>query len=488
MCSRIARLGMLSVVGATGLLSTVAADEPLLEYLPGETTNVIAVVRVSELTGDGEADAPSRWPLPGGEALPGWIDRLVVGSHVRLGNQDRVQTIALAIVPPETSVVSVPASDEGTPDRFGDRVAVVTNRGDYLIDLAPGTAAMVHPGIRQEVSRWLNAKSHASLPDFLIEAASIPQEVVLALDLRNAFTAEHVTPWLETRPGMHDPADIAALAALLEKLVGASLAIDVGATSRAEIRIRFSEPVNVPTQTLRRLIGDLLREAHASIPEIESAEAVVLDSEFTLTTPISDGTLRRVMSMIVAPQATGTQRTAKPLRPDAPASPAQASQAYFQAVDGLVNDLERARRRSNDYIRTATWHDNFAAKIEQLPTAGVDPRLVDYGYRVASGLRALAASLRGQAVTVTAHQQSVTYDVQVRPGFVGYNVWGGVGYAPGSWRVTSNLQQIRERQAEAVAAGAEEREEVWAAMIDDRSSTARAMTDKYGEPFGRTRR
>ncbi|MGC1276028.1 MAG: hypothetical protein WBC44_20175 [Planctomycetaceae bacterium] len=486
---RLAPAVMLSVGLVACLAPKAVAEEPLLKYLPGETTNVVAVVRVADIVGGGEAaDSKSRWPLPGGEAIPGSIERLVVGSHVRLGTRDRVQTIALAAVPSGTTVAAVPMGVGGTPDRIGDRVAVVTGRGDYLVDLAPGTAALVHPGVRQEVSRWLEATTHEPLPPFLTEAAAKPQEIVLAIDLRNTLSADRVTPWLETRPGKHDAAETAAVAALLTKLVGASVAIDVGTTNTAEIRARFSEPVSAPTETLRRLFGDLLREAHASIPEIESAEAVILGSDFVLKTPISDGTLRRVMSMIVAPPTPEPKRTTATRRTETPASPAEASLTYFEAVDGLVNDLEAARRRSNDYSRTATWHDNFAAKIEQLPTIGVDPALVDYGYRIASGLRALGASLRGQAVDVTAQQQSVTYDVQVRPGFVGYNVWGGVGYAPSSWQATSNLQQVRERQAEAVTAGAGEREEVWAKMTEDRATTARAMSEKLGVPFGQTKR
>lgn len=480
---------VLVLLGVACVCSAAVAEEPLLKYLPGETTNVVAVVRVADIVGDGEAtDAKSRWPLPGGEAIPGSIERLVIGSHARLGARERVQTIALAAVPSGTTVTAAPLGVGGTADRLGDHVAVVTKQGDYLVDLASGTAAVVHPGVRQEVSRWLQRPAQEPLPPFLVETAAKPQEIVLAIDLRNTLSADRVLPWLETRPGRHEEAETAAVAALLTKLVGASVAVDVGTTNTAEIRVRFSEPVSVPTETLRRLFGDLMREAHAAIPEIESAEAVIIDSDFVLKTPISDGTLRRVMSMIVAPPTPEPRQTAQSRRTVTPASPAEASLTYFQAVDGLVNDLERARRRASDYANTATWHDNYAAKIEQLPTANVEPALVDYGYRTASGLRALGASLRGQAVKVTTQQQSVVYDVQVRPGFVGYNVWGGVGYAPSTWQATSNLQQVRERQAEAVAAGAGEREAVWAKMTDDRASTARAMSEKFGVPFGQTRR
>src|SRR5690349_16503148 len=75
---------------AAGSLAPAIADEPLLRYLPGEATNAVAVVRLGQMRDAGVGD------LAGAEAIPRWIDRLVVGAHVRLGARERVSTVAVA--------------------------------------------------------------------------------------------------------------------------------------------------------------------------------------------------------------------------------------------------------------------------------------------------------------------------------------------------------------------------------------------------------
>lgn len=489
------RFAMILCGVAACLLSTAAADEPLLKYLPGETTNAVAVVRVSELRGPA-GSRPGEQPLrlPAAEAIPAWIDRLVVGSQVRLGSRERVRTVAVAELRPDTSFSDIASLHTETPERIGKLAAAPTARGDYLVEVSPRTIALVRPGVRQEVARWIGSLGSDPTPlaAFLTEAAGRPQAVVLAIDLQDALSAGRVSRWLESQTPLElDGADPAKVAELMARLVGASLAIDVGSETHAEVRVRFDGAIPLKPTALRSVFRGLLRETHASIPELEAADAEIDGSDLVLRTPLSDEAVRRVFSLLLAPSGSTPpgQESAKASPSQPPrANAADASQEYFRAVDDAVNDLERANRRATDYARTAVWHENFAQKIEELPAAGVDPALVDYGSRTASRLRGLAASLRGVAVDINAEQQTLTYNVQVNPGYVGYDLWGGVGYSPSTWQATSNLRDVREKQAAAVSAGAKQREQIWQMIADDRSAVVRAMSDKYGVPFGSRKR
>ncbi|MFN7768405.1 MAG: hypothetical protein ACK5UC_14475, partial [Planctomycetaceae bacterium] len=103
-------------------------------------------------------------------------------------------------------------------------------------------------------------------------------------------------------------------------------------------------------------------------------------------------------------------------------------------------------------------------------------------------LRALAASLRGVAVKVRTAQGQLVVDYTVTPGQVGGwgeggMWWGGATYTPSTWRATSNLEQVRQKQAEAIEQGSDQREQIWQAIEADRQTIRQKMMTAYGEDF-----
>jgi hypothetical protein len=174
---------------------------------------------------------------------------------------------------------------------------------------------------------------------------------------------------------------------------------------------------------------------------------------------------------------------------------AVASRRYFNNVNRILDDLDRARARSSNYSRTAQWHFNFADKIDRLPTTGVDPDLLKYGSDVSAKLRAIGASLRGTAVQVNALNNTVVYNVEQTPVWQsGVDWWwGGARTAWGPYNygmpqqvqtnVTSNLQEVRQRQAEIVQASEPERNQIWQMINDERNAVQREMIGRFGAEF-----
>jgi len=113
----------------------------------------------------------------------------------------------------------------------------------------------------------------------------------------------------------------------------------------------------------------------------------------------------------------------------------------------------------------------------------VEPELLEFGHRVSERLRALAASLRGQSVSVNAEQQTLVYNYNYDPGWAAASYWGAVGYRAPTFKYDSNLQQVRERQAAAVVKGSQQRITVWNLITSDRSRTEQLMREKHGDDF-----
>ena len=275
-------------------------------------------------------------------------------------------------------------------------------------------------------------------------------------------------------------------------LRGIRFTAQIGEAIHARLALDFAEPPSEKDAPhLRTLFLTVLSDLQAELDELADAEITIEGRSLVFSTELSGPTLRRVMSLLIspAPEALPSEGAITDRTERTRLEPTEDQTArYFAAVTEIIDDLQRVNRKAQDYLRTATWHDNFAKRIDQLAIVGVDQRVVEFGAEIASRLRALAASLRGVAVEVDTQRRSITYDMQVQPGWAAWNVWGGYGYRPGSWKVSSNLQQVREHVAKAVAEGAKEREQIWAFITDRRQAMTRELRERFGPDFGKHRR
>jgi len=205
------------------------------------------------------------------------------------------------------------------------------------------------------------------------------------------------------------------------------------------------------------------------------------------------------MSMILmpGPGESASAETPAPPTPDGATAAAtnepalNASRTYYMSVNQIMDDLEAMAKKGGNYNKTATWHDNYAKKIDDLPIRGVDPDLLTWGTTVSSNLRALAVSLRGVPIDVKMLEGGLTYNIQYLP--AGYrnnnwSVWSTVSYQPEYVNVETNQAQIRGEQAKAIAAGAKQREQVWQLLLADRQQVRIKMQAKFGRDFNSLRK
>lgn len=484
-----------------------AADSAveLSRLLPAES-NTVSVVRVARILespramAEGWADAAEEDFLSGASRIPPWVDTLVIGSLVRPAVRREVWSAAVLELPRTVTMERLAHREEARVEKLSGLRAVRGRRDAMLVEIRPRLLGVRSPAVRQEAARWARSaadNTSGSISPYLQAVVANPAHIVLGIDLRDMADPQRVRNYLEQSGLMpKDPIARVNLPQLLNTLQGVSFFATVDEATTARVVIEFdgdASKLGVPVAAVfRGMINDL----QMSLDEFEDAAITARGNTVTLTMALSDVSLRRVVSLVTAPspapRANDEAIPSEPIAPDARPPRVDVelavSRRYFRSVSQAIDDLARASNKAKEYARTATWHDNFARKIEQLSTAGVDAELLDWGRRVSERFRALAASLRGQGVQVGAQQQTLVYDVDYRPGWVSANWWGAVGYGESSVKISSNLQQVRERQATAVVKGAQQRITIWKLITDDRTAIENLMREKHGDGFFQRRR
>jgi len=502
-----------SAVCALLLSSAVIADDSaVLKYVPSDA-NTLAVLRVKELIQsprgqrEGWAEQHETEFLQGAATIPPWATEFIRASYVRPGTRGGDWTVVLLPLP-QGYEISQLAKREGTEvQEIGNLPAVASNRyGGYFVEFGGAGESKILGGIvpasRQDAARWVRevgGAGSAPISDYLSAAAAdMSSQIVLAIDLRDMLDPIMIRNRIDQSTVVAQAATgKAALKVDFQSLQGVRFSIHTADETTAELRLDFGRNIGDEGQQIKALVNEFFNDAGAALDELEQAQTKVSGKSVTLTMPLSDESLRRVLSMITTPTpptAAGRQVPVAPTpTPDESTPDLVASRRYFNAVNRNIDDLEKARGRASSYARTAQWHTNFADRIDRLPTAGVDPALVTYASDISARLRALAASLRGTAVQVNALDRSVVYNVEQHPVYRnGFEWWWGGAYTaygpytygqPVETTVTSNLEEVRGKQAEVVQATEPDRTQIWNIILEDRAQLQREMVGKFGADF-----
>jgi len=498
---------ILTTVLACG--SIARADEAaLLRLLPG-SANVVSIIRVERILESPRARS-ERWDqnrdqfLAGAGTVPAWARTVVLGSLVHPSVPEEVWTVAATQLPAGVELLQLADADERVEDRFSGYPAVSTPRGSLVVEYPGRLVAALLPSFRQDVARWVEStqtRQDIALSPWLQAAARSDDQIVLAMDVQDMLSPHRAEERLWSLPELKEhPQAVPQLLLALRRLRGVRMTVNVTTVNQARLELDFTEPVEAATPFLRSIVIAALNDSGIALDALETAEVTTDGSAVVLSTELPDDQLRMLLSLVLAPRAIPDRplAAARPPAQTPPAPPAPnpgtrsartttpdaaASQRYFNTVSRAIDDLQRSSSRGTDPGRVATWHDNFAGKIEHLPTAGVDPALIEFGAQVASRFRALGASLRGAAIDVNTQQQSVTYDVHYDPGWAAVGFWGQMGYKAPSANVTSNLAEVRQRQAAAITRWTEQREQVWSLIQSDRTRIRQQMTTTFGREF-----
>lgn len=460
--------------------------------LPSEA-NTISVVHLDQILNskrglnEGWTEKQQQSFLDGHIGIPPWIDTLVMGSLTHPGVPEEMWAAAILSIKGEKTLADIAKDNDADIATLADLPSLQTRTGAYLAELSPGNLAGYRPAHRQDAIAWINSlKSGENHPKpYLVEVAQKDADIVMGIDLRDMFDVEFVELYLQKDPRFTSQRGlIPALTPLLSTLRGVSLEIHVGKVSECQVTVNFEREVGPQAAIVKTLFVTAIEDAGAGIEEFRQARIKTDGEAVILSCNLSDESVLRILSMIVPPrispeppEAGSELATNQPAGEESNAQVKQAARRYVDAVKKMTDDLRKASERLDNYKTTIAWHRSYADKIDRLSTNNVPPELVDIGHQIANEFRGLARSLNGQKVAVDAQNNAIVYDYHVDPGWAYANIWGGAGYRPVNVNFSSNLEKVREKQAEEVTKGQADRDKIWD-LIAEQTESMNAMLEK----------
>lgn len=490
--------------------STARGVEPTeaLKRIPSDS-NAIVIVKIQDLL-NSPRGKKENWAkkhqtefLAGAVHVPPSIEYVVRGFEFHPEDSRVTKSYGIAASKQPLVMTKVAEHEKGRIETIAGHTAILTDRNSYFTQLSPTLVGVVSPAYRQDLARWVrqfDTTSESTLSTYLkeISAESINSHVLLALDFQDLVDPKSWRERIKSSSAVvGKPNAVTMMSHLADSIRGISLQVQVAETTTGAIHLDFGTAVSQAAKPfIKPVLIDLLGEAGATLADLDEGEVTIEGKRATVSFGLSDAGLRQVMSLVLMPgisepssetttastDSTSVSGTGSKLGP----ATAAATRTYFSAVNQVFDDLAKLNKHAVNYNRTAVWHENFAKKIDQLSIRNVDPDLVIYGSKVASNLRALAVSLRGVPITVNQLEGAVSYNVNFQTGgYMPYNysLFSSVGYQPGYVNVETNQAEVRGKQAEAIAAGVQQREQIWQILADDRQKIRIQLVDKFGSEF-----
>jgi hypothetical protein len=474
----------------------------LLRRVP-ESSNALAVVRLDALLKsprgmqESWADKYKLGYLNGAVRIPPSVKTVVMASHYHADDPARAITIAVALLNKKDrlSIQDVAAAEGGTIETVVGRPAVRTRRDTLVVELAPGLMGVMHPASRQELAGWIRfceRNREPAISPYLSRAASEGRgaPIQLALDLADIVDPKAVHACLPHCKALQGkPGPFEGLEELIKGLKGVRFTARVADSTTGEVYLDFSKPVGDNAEYMKELFLESLGEIGAYLDEFRDSKVRTENQGMTvvLRADLSDDTLRRIMSLIHMPVTDPEEAKLVTSSPGAKGS-LVATESYYDAIEKMLNDLRRKNKKSEDkeqdsdeYAKSALWHQTYARRISELPRKDVDPEMLEYGADVAQKLDALSNSLRGIPLKVDLLQKQAYYYAYTPPIIYGRR-WG-YGFYGGY--TDTNVPEIREKQTTAISQGQDDRNKIWQSLDEAKYKIRRRMSEKYQTNFDR---
>ena len=476
----------------------------LLRRVP-ESADALAIVRLQALfqsplgKQDNWAEGYQLGYLNGAVSIPPTIKTLVIASEPHQSSAPTTYGVALLTSKKSVPMDRLAIQEAGEVVTVGNQPVVLTSRKSFLVELAPGLMGAMTPPDREQFARWLRfatTNRDPVLSPYLQNAVSAGRgaQIQLAMDLKNLVDPKATLIWLKNSKKLQgkqaDP-----LFELIKGLKGIRFNARVQDKITGQVYLDFSKPAGDSASYVKDLFQESLEQMGAAIDDLNNCKlrtegngkTVVLEAELT------DMTLREIMSLITMPSSPMKPEDVKVAKSTADKADLAATERYFGSVQQLVDDLRKKIKKSDDYKKTALWHEGYAKEIAQLPRQGVDGEMLRYGATVSSQVWALANSLRGVPLKVELLEgQKYYYPYMVPTIYAQINrgsCWNhpilGGSYVDFYTNPDTNAAEITAKQQEAVTKGEADRQQIWKTLDQEKVRIVRRMSEKYKTDFGR---
>ena len=409
--------------------------------------NVEKILQSPEAVREGWKEKADKAFESGVTRIPPNAARYVMASQIDFESMRPLWEAAVIDLTVPPSMEKIARASMGTRDKIGDVPAIVLPSDAYVLQLGPKTLGAIAPANRQEATRWIRQmgdKKSPSLSPYLQKGAGYSEdagtEIIMVLDLDGVFPPERVLKYLKDKK-LHDqsPADRADLAGLLAGIQGLRAGVRIGETPFGKVTLDLANHASKTAPDAKGLLVEALADAGMKIGDLDAWTAEAKGKTISLSGELTDGGLRRLLSIVESPvpaetaakEAPAASQTPEPPSPgDLAANQGPTTLNYFRSVDRFLGELKSDMRDMKTWGQAAVWFDKYARKIERLSMLGVDPEMLDYGKFVATGLRSGALDTRNINIQAGVDQYQVAGGSSA-----GYNpyYYGGYGYDRGMY-------------------------------------------------------
>lgn len=470
------------------LPSNAEPFDRMLKVVPA-TTNTLVLVDVPAIYSSPLAkslkwsEAYAQRFRAGINTLPPDAQRLVIACATNMHTLRREWQLVLTEVKQVANAREVAARESGKLDEIAGRFAVLSPRDVYFTSISEQESAAWYPANRQLLSHWMRnvpawqQRKDSVLSEQLkavVRSKDAGEQVLVAFDLTDAFDRASIRAALDDSPIVEGASpNREALAKTLASVRGLSLGITIREALHGKIRVDFEMDPSPFKRFLKELFIEILEDEGAAIADLHSWAATFEGNSMILTGQLEPATMSRLLALFEFPSESETPPM--PVEAGEAKPNADVTKKYFDAVLDCINEVRRSKQ-GKDYLKTASWHESYAAKIEKLSTRFVDPEAVKFGLATAERLRAIAASLRGVPVDVNSIA-SGAYMYTYQPVWRG---WSGRGH----WAsVVTNVPQKRGEIAKIVAEDEKKRTQIWSQIESSIAQARLALAAKYGKLF-----
>lgn len=478
---------------------TLAQYAELASKVPA-TTNALSMMNVEKILASPIAvkeDWKGRFDkafASGMISIPPHAHQVLLATQLDYETWQSAWDVAIINLTRDVSMSNIARQTKGLPDTIGEFPAVALRQDAYIVAFGKQQVAAMAPANRQAVVRWIRAtqsKTKPELAPYLLKAVKLADkiDIVQAFDLEGVVPEAVVSEKVKSSPALAGKKiDAEQLTKLLTSILGVTFEVNFKQDRHARFLIDFDQDAALLATVGKPLLLEVLAGAGARIEDFDTWTPKVEGKQFILTGTLSPAGMRKVLSLIDAPISTFTQAD-ETLRSQADSASqnsqaAYASQAYFKAVESIIDDLRKESKDSVTLGQNAAWFDRWARKIERLPMVGVDKDMLDYGGFVVGQLRGASDSLKGIGINSAQRSAQVYESGQAWvSGDYGSGYYGRYGSASGYYEWNPVDSQRRAIRADERAKGSKDALGGMRQIENATGAIRRTMTERYQIQF-----
>ena len=421
---------------------------------------------------------------------PGKTERILMGSNMDFEFLDPIWSVCLFEKHGgDIDLIDISKQTGGILDEFKGRRAILLPSDSYLIELDENTLGSMYPGNRQAVARWYQTHKNGAmdLSPYLKQAVRFADEnaqLIMAIDLSDV-----VHPGL-IRKQLTDVCDSDSMDAVCDSICsirGITLGVTVTDKMTGALKIDFNGSTAPFAANAKALVIEALKRNGLMIDDLESWEVQVSPAEVRMKGPLSVSGLRKISSIVQHPMLFSTLPESSAMDQ---IDPKTRSLQYFHSLDKIMDELQK--KKSKSMSTYAYWYSRYARMIDELPSRGVDPDLLEFGRFVANQYRNITGILREANYNRVVSRS----DYSKFGGYGGYGGYGGelglgaavgsYGYGYGRYGYYSNNWGVRARQIAGTiekVRGMNQADEIRRMIEDEKVKIRHAMSEKFETDF-----